>query len=197
MFLSTNATNATGANPPIEIMIWPWYSSWVKPLGWAETDPNQHVVMVDGMNFSLYSGYNDGGQHVFSWLAHQNMTSTDADYAPLIKYIWQKGILPGDLWVGQLEFGTEVLHAAATTIFTASDYNLKMIRQGDPDDYTTTSTARPTATATSSVSSTRPATTTATPTSTNRSSASGLIQPQRGIIEAAIGLILMTITYLF
>lgn len=199
MFLSLNATNSTETNPPIEVMIWPWYSPWVKPLGWQYNDPTAHVVMVDGMNFSLYDGYNDGGQHVFSWLAHQNLTSTDADYAPLMKYLWQQNLLPGDLWMGQLAFGTEVLHSADVTIFSLDDYDMELIRQGDQNDYTSTTATASSTSGVPTAAGTTPATTTTavgSSTATSSSGASGYAHhgPSKGIIESALGTILFTIT---
>ena len=133
MFLSDDITNSTGLGAPIEIMIWPWYTPTVLPLGHAESTPDIDTVEVDGMQYSLYHGWNIQGQHVFSWLAHQNLTSTNADYAPLLKYIVDKGLLSGALYVGQLEFGTEIMHAGEETVFEASNYTLKVIRDGDPD----------------------------------------------------------------
>ena len=133
MFLSDDITNSTGLGSPIEIMIWPWYTPTVLPLGHAESTPDVDTVEIDGTDYSLYHGWNLQGQHVFSWLAHQNITSTEADYAPLLKYIVDKGLLSGALYVGQLEFGTEVMHAGEETVFEASNYTLKVIRDGDPD----------------------------------------------------------------
>ena len=134
MFLSDDKTNSTGLGPPIEIMIWLWYVPAIVPLGYTESTPDIDVVEVSGTNFSLYNGWNAQGQHVFSWLPHQNLTSADDDFSPLLTYIWKKGLLPGALYLGQLEFGTEVMHAGLTTTFQASDYELKLYREGDEDD---------------------------------------------------------------
>ena len=176
MFLSDDATNSTGLGSPIEIMIWPWYTPTVLPLGHAESTPDIDVVKVDGMNFRLYHGWNLQGQHVFSWLADSNMTSTDADYAPLLKYIWKKGLLSGALYVGQLEFGTEVMHAGQETVFQASNYTLKVIRDGDPGAIVST-TMRPNTTAGPTSLSSRPASNTASPTAaaTTSSAAASMI----------------------
>lgn len=180
MFLSDNITNSTEVGPPIEIMIWLWYVPAILPLGHAESTPEIDVVEVAGTNFSLYHGWNAQGQHVFSWLAHQNLTSTDADYSPLLRYIWEKGQLSGALYLGQLEFGTEVMHAGLTTTFTASDYKLKLYREGDKDDpdpkttsTTSNSSMSATSTSTSGASSTVGATapTTSTPAATSSSAA--------------------------
>lgn len=163
MFLSDDITNSTGLGPPIEIMIWPWYTPTVLPLGHAESTPDVDTVEVSGMNYSLYHGWNIQGQHVFSWLAHQNLTSTDADYAPLLKYIWEKGLLSGALYVGQLEFGTEIMHAGEETVFEASNYTLKVIRDGDPDAPVST-TARASTTTGPTTTRTMPPSQTATTT---------------------------------
>lgn len=153
MFLSDDITNSTGLGSPIEIMIWPWYTPTVLPLGHAESTPDIDVVEIDGMDYRLYHGYNIQGQHVFSWLADQNVTSTNADYAPLLKYIVDKELLSGALYVGQLEFGTEVMHAGMETVFEARNYTLKVVRDGDPDapkptNSSSNSTAGPTSSST-------------------------------------------------
>jgi len=134
MFLSDNITNSTGLGSPVEVMIWLWYVPAILPLGHSESTPDIDTVAIAGTNFSLYHGWNAQGQDVFSWLPHQNLTSTNADYSPLLKYIWNKGLLSGALYLGQLEFGTEVMHAGLSTTFSASDYSLQLYRQGDADD---------------------------------------------------------------
>jgi len=167
MFLSDNATNSTDMGAPIEIMIWLWYVPAIIPLGYTESTPEIDTVEVSGTNFSLYHGWNAQGQHVFSWLAHENMTSADDDFSPLLTYIWKKGLLSGALYLGQVEFGTEVMHAGLTTTFQASDYEMKLYRDEDKDDpspktTSTTSTASATSTSTRESSSTSSVTATAT-----------------------------------
>jgi hypothetical protein len=178
MFLSDDATNSTGLGPPIEIMIWPWYTPNVLPLGHAESTPDVDTVEISGTNYSLYHGYNIQGQQVYSWLAHQNVTEIDTDYAPLLKYIMNKGYLGGGLYLGQLEFGTEAMNANLQCTFEASDYTLRIIRQGDPDDPNTTTSTSASATAAPSHTRTNPATAAATTTTgsgaaTSSGSASG------------------------
>ena len=166
-FLSDDAWNSTQVGPPIEIMIWFWYHPLMIPLGYTESTPAVDTVEVDGVNFQLYHGFNQQGQHVFSWLAERNMTSTDADYSPLFKYIWQKGLLSGALWLGQLEFGFEVMHAGEKSVSAVKPgYELRLIRDGDPDDpnlknttSTTSTSSRPTPTATATSSAPAAATT--------------------------------------
>ncbi|KAL0932446.1 glycosyl transferase [Colletotrichum truncatum] len=188
MFLSDDITNSTGLNAPFEIMIWPWWVPTVKPLGWADSTPDKDVVTIDGTPFSLYHGWNDGGQHVFSWLSRKNLTKTDADYSPLLKYIWKKGLLSGALYLGQLELGTEIKHAGAEVRFEVNNYNLSIVRQGDPEDVVTKTTSTRLSTSSSASTSTTTAalttvpsemlvsaTTTSTPTSTNAASPTGLM----------------------
>jgi hypothetical protein len=150
MFLSEDALNSTGVGAPIEIMIWLWYTPTMQPLGHTESTPEKDTVEIAGTNFSLYNGWNAQGQHVFSWLAHENTTSTNADYGPLLRYIWEDGQLSGSLYVGQLEFGSELMHAGEETVFEARNYTLKITRDGDPDApvRTTSATSLPTATST-------------------------------------------------
>lgn len=176
MFLSDNALNSTQVGPPIEIMIWMWYVPEMLPLGHAESTPEIDTVEVSGTNFSLYHGWNLQGQHVFSWLAHQNMTGANDDFSPLLRYIWQKGMLSGALYLGQIEFGTEVMHAGDRTTFTAQNYDLQLFREGDKDDPKpkTTSTAA-SASATSGTASSTASTSRATAPapSANSSNAAG------------------------
>lgn len=152
VFLSDDAWNSTQVGPPIEIMVWFWRTPSIIPLGYTESTPALNTVEVDGMNFSLYHGFNAQGQHVFSWLSERNMTSTDADYSPLLKYIWQKGLLSGALWLGQLEFGFEVMHAGEPTVSEVQPgYNLKIIRDGDPDDPAKSTSTTSSSTTTSAI----------------------------------------------
>ena len=199
MFLSDDAANSTGLGAPIEIMIWPWYSPSVKPLGWAESRPDIDKVEIDGVAFSLYHGWNDRQQHVFSWLAERNLTSTNADYGPLLKYIWQEGLLSGALYVGQLEFGTEIMFAAEETRFSASNYNLQIIRQGDPDDNITTasSSAAASATATSSRSSTGVASVAASATAAASSTAGAVAAVGSAPHSALYGILVGVLSLLF
>ena len=132
MFLSEDAANSTEVGPPIEVMIWPWYVSNMFPLGYTPVTKGVPTVEIDGTKFRLYDGYNLQGQHVFSWLAEKNLTSMDADYGPLLKYLWTNDLLNGTLWLGQLEFGTELMHAAATTVLNATMETLRILRPGEP-----------------------------------------------------------------
>ena len=170
MFLSDDAENSTGIGPPIEIMIWQWYTPTVLPLGHAESTPEKDTVMVSGTNYSLYHGFNAQGQHVFSWLPHENLTSLETDYYPLLHYIQESGLLSGALYLGQLEFGTEVMHAGEESVFEARNFTLKITRDGDPDapirSSTTTSSAMIETTATTSMTSSGTVPTSATATAT-------------------------------
>lgn len=163
MFLSDDALNSTGLGAPIEVMIWLWYVPAIVPLGYTESTPDIDVVEVSGTNFSLYHGWNAQGQHVFSWLPHQNLTSADDDFSPLLTYIWKKGLLSGALYLGQLEFGTEVMHAGLTTTFHASEYELKLYREGDEDDPSPKTTSTTTTSATASATPTSSAGTSSDP----------------------------------
>lgn len=220
MFLSDNAENSTGLGPPIEIMIWQWFTPSVLPLGHSESTPEKDTIEVSGTNYSLYHGWNAQGQNVFSWLPHRNLTSVDTDFSPLLRYIWENGLLSGALYMGQLEFGTEVMHAGEETTFEAWDYKLRITRDGDPDappkptTTTTTSSATPTASSTSTsrisssttVSTTNGATTpSATDTSgaTSTANAASCVSPfgkgygSTGIMFIALsaGILLLTTSY--
>jgi hypothetical protein len=194
MFLSDRIDNSTGLGAPIEIMIWPWHIPSIKPLGHSESRPDIDKVEIDGVDFSLYHGWNDRGQHVFSWLAERNLTSTNADYGPLLKYIWETKMLPGDLWLGQLEFGTEIMFAQEEVVFEAQNYNLQIIRQGDPDDdRTTSSSAAASATPTSTTSRTGVASISASATAAATSTAAAVSHLQAVPESALFGFIVWVV----
>lgn len=190
MFLSDNITNSTGIGPPIEIMIWLWYVPAILPLGHAESTPDIDTVEIAGTNFSLYHGWNAQGQHVFSWLAHQNLTSTNGDYSPLLKYIWNKGLLSGALYLGQLEFGTEVMHAGLPTTFSTSGYSLQLYRQGDADDPN-----KPTSTSTSATATSSSSSRTSTVSTTTEASSSVRTGTPTNSASSASSLLTLTASY--
>ncbi|OHE93339.1 endoglucanase [Colletotrichum orchidophilum] len=160
--------------------------------------PDKDTVTIDGTPFSLYHGWNDGGQHVFSWLARSNLTKTDADYGPLLTYIWKKGMLSGAIWLGQLELGTEIKHAAGDMHFEASNYTLKVVRQGDPEDkVTSTSTTRASASKTATttavmMTAAAEAATTSAPSPTSTNGASALLPAS---LSTASWILLVTVLF--
>lgn len=180
MFLSDDAANSTSDTPPIEVMIWPWYVADIFPLGYTPAAKGVPTVGIEGVKYRLYNGFNAQGQHVFSWLAEKNLTSVDADFSPLLKYLYQKELLSGSLWLGQLELGTELMHSAADTVFNATIETLRIVRGGDADaaSATTFGSSPPTAAPTTSQASAASASQTATitsqapPVSTSTSSSS-------------------------
>jgi hypothetical protein len=76
----------------------------------------------------LFHGNNTQNQTVFSWLPETNLTTVDADYSPLIHYLWQFGFVPKDIYLGTLQFGTEQFHATNEVLFRAANYSLGLSR---------------------------------------------------------------------
>jgi xyloglucan-specific endo-beta-1,4-glucanase len=87
--------------------------------------------MATNFYSKLYSGANSAGQTVYSWLAASNITSFNANVAPLIHALWQKNFIPQSIYLGTFQFGTETFHATDNVTFSASDYYFNIL-QGTP-----------------------------------------------------------------
>ncbi len=58
----------------------------------------------------LYTGPNDNGQYVYSWLADMNVTDFRGDVSPLVHYLWRSSTLDPKAYIGIMQFGTETFH---------------------------------------------------------------------------------------
>ncbi|KAK5364852.1 hypothetical protein LTR20_008788 [Exophiala xenobiotica] len=128
MFLDSNSTNAMGTLPHYEIMIWLSYSWDVYPVGISTSNPDKDQFILGDTRFFLFHGNNTQNQTVFSWLPETNLTAVDADYSPLLHYLWQFGFMPKDIYLGTLQFGTEQFHATNEVLFRAANYSLGLSR---------------------------------------------------------------------
>lgn len=72
----------------------------------------------------LYSGTNDNGQQVYSWLAQTNFSSVTTDVSPLVNFLWHNGnsSLDSSFYIGVMQFGTETFHvkSGSEVTFNAS-----------------------------------------------------------------------------
>jgi len=80
---------------------------------------------------TLYSGANNNGQFVYSWLAPDNITTFDKDISPLLHYLWQHKKISESNYLGIVQFGTETFHASSNVTFSAQDFNLT-VASGKP-----------------------------------------------------------------
>lgn len=84
------------------------------------------LTLLSGMNSFLFQGNNTQNQTVYSWLPETNLTTIDADYSPLVHYLWQNSFMPKDLYLGTLQFGTESFHATNEVLFRAGNYTFNL-----------------------------------------------------------------------
>ncbi|KAK4943646.1 hypothetical protein LTR10_016743 [Elasticomyces elasticus] len=126
MFLDANETAATSDLPAYEIMIWLSYSYRVYPVGIDTSSPDKYQFSIGGTRFFLFNGSNTQNQTVYSWLPETNLTSVDADYSPLVHYLWQNDFMPKDVYLGTLQFGTEQFHATEEVLFRTGNYSFNL-----------------------------------------------------------------------
>ena len=95
----------TTTRPSYEIMIWVWQTQAIYPIGSQTT----HWFTIANTSFTLWSGTNPHGTNTFSWLApvDGDLGYVDADYSPLVHYLWQLGMVPADAYLGRMQFGSE------------------------------------------------------------------------------------------
>jgi Glycosyl hydrolase family 12 len=65
---------------------------------------------------------------VYSWLASSNITSFNDDISPLFTYLTNNNLLPNTTYLGIVQFGTETFHATSNVTFSASNYNLTVVK---------------------------------------------------------------------
>ncbi|EXJ93927.1 hypothetical protein A1O1_02320 [Capronia coronata CBS 617.96] len=133
MFLDANASQASADLPGYEIMVWLSYSYDVYPVGIDKSSPDKDQYIIGDTRFFLFSGTNSQNQTVFSWLPEHNLTASNADYSPLIHYLWQFNFMPADIYLGTVQFGTETYHATSEVLFRATNYTLSLDRNRTQD----------------------------------------------------------------
>jgi hypothetical protein len=112
---ATNAQNTTSA--AYEIMVWlgRWGTATL-PIGWLEGE-RLILTVSDGTSFGLFYGDNSLGQKVFTWVAHGNTTTFNADIYPLLGQLGQFGGPAQTDHLGYVAFGSETLYSLQNVTF--------------------------------------------------------------------------------
>ncbi|KAJ5520508.1 Glycoside hydrolase family 12 [Penicillium fimorum] len=126
MFLDTDANKAeNGTQAKFEVMVWFWMSNVeAQPHGWGHPVLNR---TLEGTKFTLYTGENDNGQKVLSWVPGSIVERFTGDIYPLITDLYN---LEGDNYpakndyLGSLSFGTEVYSVDSNVTFWAEQYKI-------------------------------------------------------------------------
>ncbi|KAE8383209.1 concanavalin A-like lectin/glucanase domain-containing protein [Aspergillus bertholletiae] len=119
MFFDADIKTATNVSrAKYEMMV--WFASFgdAKPFGY-----NDGIVRKKGLNgttFELYTGQNDLGQEVLTWLAANTTETFDGDILPLITDLFSLGNdidLSESDYLGVLSFGTEAFSSPSNVTF--------------------------------------------------------------------------------
>ncbi|KAF9245485.1 CAZyme family GH12 [Penicillium roqueforti] len=126
MFLDTDADKAKNeTNAKFEVMVWFWMSNEIaQPHGWGSPVINR---TLEGTKFTLYTGQNDNGQLVLSWVADTILERFTGDIYPLITdlYNLEGSTYPAkDDYLGSLSFGTETYSVDHNVTFWAEEYKI-------------------------------------------------------------------------
>ena len=118
MFVDADATSSQSTTTAAyEIMVWlgRWGTATL-PIGWLEGE-RLILTVNDGTSFGLFYGDNSLGQKVFTWVAHGNTTSFDADIYPLLGQLGQFGGPSQTDHLGYVAFGSEALYSLQNVTF--------------------------------------------------------------------------------
>lgn len=74
----------------------------------------------------LFTGNNSNGQIVHSWVANKTLTTFDMDFAPLLGFLSARNMVPTDVYLGTVQFGTETFSASSQVNFTVTSYEASM-----------------------------------------------------------------------
>lgn len=138
MFVDSDSTNAQSeVDASYEIMIWLGSFGDPKPLGFSQGAScwNQSLGNVI---FKLYTGKNHRGHRTFSWMSPVNMTDFNEDISPLLQALWRNKLIPGDAFLGLVEFGTEAFHSDKNITFTVSHFSMNLTSGTAPNLAVTT-----------------------------------------------------------
>jgi hypothetical protein len=127
MFVDPDATNSQDTTTAAyEVMVWlgRWGSATL-PIGWLEGE-RLILTVSDGTSFGLYFGSNSLGQKVFTWVAHGNTTTFDADIYPLLGQLSQFGGPAQSDHLGYVAFGSEALYSLQNVTFAVPDLQMDL-----------------------------------------------------------------------
>jgi len=119
----------TTTRPSYEIMIWLLQTQPISPVGTKSV----HEFSIANTTFTLWSGKNVHGGMTFSWLAPVDtlLEYIDADYSPLLHYLWEANMLPDSVYLGSLQFGSETFYSGGLNVtFEASGYEFEVLKAG-------------------------------------------------------------------
>ena len=132
MFADPNPSIAfanTTNRPNYEIMIWFLQTQPISPVG----TKSSHEFPIANTTFTLWTGESPQGGTTFSWLAPADtlLEYMDADYSPLLHYLWQENMLPSSVYLGSLQFGSETFYSGGLNVtFEASGYDFEVLKTG-------------------------------------------------------------------
>lgn len=75
----------------------------------------------------LSTGNNSNGQIVHSWIANKTLTAFDMDFAPLLDFLSQQNMVPADVYLGTVQFGTETFAALGEVNFTVTSFEASIM----------------------------------------------------------------------
>jgi xyloglucan-specific endo-beta-1,4-glucanase len=119
----------TTTHPEYEIMIWLSQTQSISPVG----SESSYTFPIANTNFRLWSGKNPHGQTTFSWLApvDANLEYINADYSPLLHFLWQNNMLPDSAYLGSVQFGSEIFYSSGVNVtFEASGCDFEVLKNG-------------------------------------------------------------------
>ncbi|CAD0114264.1 unnamed protein product [Aureobasidium uvarum] len=120
MFIDSNNVTSTNASAAaFEVMVWSSVWGGVAPIGYQTFNAESPKYTLNGVEYSLYSGFNQQGQKqaVFSWVPAENQNGIEADLWELVTYLVNAGNLTSDMYIGLIQFGTETVHATQNVTF--------------------------------------------------------------------------------
>jgi hypothetical protein len=128
MFVDADATSSQSTTTAAyEIMVWlgRWGTATL-PIGWLEGE-RLILTVSDGTSFGLFFGANSLGQKVFTWVAHGNTTSFNADIYPLLGELSQFGGPAQTDHLGYMAFGSEALYSLQNVTFAVPGLEMDLM----------------------------------------------------------------------
>ena len=116
------------SNATYEVMVWlAQFGQYTDPIGSNKGAVTSYVI--DGANFTLYSGTNNNKQHVLTWVAEKAAPQFSGSLLPLIEVLPQLDLdyYPGDDdYLGYFAFGSECYYSADNITFYVQDLSMEI-----------------------------------------------------------------------
>lgn len=74
----------------------------------------------------MYSGTNHRGIRTFSWLTEDDLHTFQLDLLDLAIALVRRNWIPGDSYLGLVEFGTETYYSNSNVTFSAKDFTMTL-----------------------------------------------------------------------